>query len=72
MKTRRLQWAAFAALFAFAGCTAQPSSAELKTYLAIGPEYAAYVRNDPNLPPEGIQLRLDNVEAWRIRVGAPK
>lgn len=53
-------------------CTIPPTQAELATYQAVAPEYAAYVISDPNMPPDGIQRRLDLVESWRIRVGAQK
>lgn len=55
-----------------AGCVLPPTQAELLTYQAVAPAHATYVRADPNLDDLAKQRRLDLLEAWRIRVGAPK
>ncbi len=59
--------ALLALLCLFASCTATP--AELATYDAIAPEFAAYVQADPRLDAAAAQRRLDLVTAWGLRVG---
>lgn len=70
--TNRKTVAALCAVAVLAGCTMPPTQAELLTFQAVAPEYAAYIVGDPNMPPDGVQRRLDLIESWRIRVGAPK
>lgn len=55
---------------AMAACTSTP--AEVATFNAVAPEYAAYVQADPNLQPAQKQARLDLIESWRLRVGVAK
>ena len=66
MKTMRK---ALLALAALSSCSITP--AERATFDAIAPAHAVYVASDTSLTPEQIQRRLDLLEAWRIRVGAP-
>ena len=57
-------------LLGLPSCVLPPTEAEIATYKAIAPAYAAYVKADPTLTPEQVANRLDTVETWRIRVGA--
>ena len=56
-------------LLGLPSCFLPPTEADVLTYQAIAPEYAAYVKVDPKLTPEQVANRLDTVESWRIRVG---
>jgi hypothetical protein len=53
-------------------CTLPPTQAERLTYESIAPAHARYVMGDAALDPLAKQRRLDLLETWRIRVGAPK
>jgi hypothetical protein len=45
-------------------------AADRATYDAVAPEYAEYVRNDPNLDEDQRQRRERTIESWRVRVKA--
>ena len=57
------------AALSLSACSITP--AERATFDAIAPAHAVYVASDPSLSPEQVQRRLDLLEAWRVRVGAP-
>jgi len=64
-----------ACLFMLSGCNGLSvatayHAADKATYLAIAPEYEAYVQADENLTPDSKASRMRTLATWKMRLEA--